>query len=158
MSDLRCRISFWGATPCCLNHHGIPSHSVDIWAEPFEQRAHPAGLQAGEQRWEIRFFCMSDPEKMAMAARHTEGQRTHEVCRPPQWVSDSLTVWIWVQHIFFFRPSKGLEEGVSALAELLIPHRWQWQRPQRGTAGVQISSNGPSGCQRGGLCATPPMK
>ena len=42
---------------------------------------------------------MADPEKMAMAARRAEGQRTHEVCRPPQWVSDSLTVWIWVQQV-----------------------------------------------------------
>ncbi len=53
-----------------------------------------------------------------MAARRAEGQWTHEVCRPPQWVSDSLTVWIWVQQVFFFWACRGLEEGVSALAAL----------------------------------------
>ncbi len=30
--------------------------------------------------------------------------------------------------------------------------------PRRGTVGVQISSNGQSGCTRGGLCATLPLK
>ncbi len=39
-----------------------------------------------------------------MAARCAEGQRTHEVCRPPQWVSDSLTVWVWVQQVVLFWP------------------------------------------------------
>ncbi len=63
---------------------------------------------------------------MAMAARHTEGQRTHEVCRPPQWVSDSLTVWIWVQQVALFWPYKGLDEEVSALAALLAPCKMWW--------------------------------
>ncbi len=61
-----------------------------------------------------------------MAARHAEGQKTHEVCWPPQWVSDSLTVWIWVQQIVFFWPCRGLEEGVSALAALLTPCKLWW--------------------------------
>ncbi len=158
MSDLRCRISFFRATPCGSNHPGTPSHALDIWTDRFEQGAHSVGVASGEQRWEILFFCKSCPEKMVMAARHTGGQWTHEVCRPPQCVSDSLTVWIWVRQVISFRKCKGLEEGVSALAELPTPHKRRWQRPQRGTGGVQISSNGLSGCKRGGLCATPPMK
>ena len=64
---------------------------------------------------------------MAMAARHAEGQKTHEVCWPPQWVSDSLTVWIWVQQVAFFRPCKGLDEGVSALAALPPPRKRWWR-------------------------------
>ena len=52
-----------------------------------------------------------------MAARHAERQWTHEVCRPPQWVSDSLTVWILVQRVLSFQPCKGLEEGVSAASD-----------------------------------------
>ncbi len=159
MSDLRC-MSFFRVTPCRSNHPGTPSHAVGIWVERFEQRAHPVGLASGEQRWEIWFFCKSYPEKMAMAARHTEGQWTPEVsrCRLPQRVSDSLPVLIWVRQVILFRPCKGLKEGVSALAELPTPRKRLWQRPQRGTWGLQISCNGFSGCKRGGLCATPPMK
>ncbi len=105
-------------TPCCPNHTWTPSHAVGIWTEPFEQYAHSLGLASGEQRQEIRFFCSSDPENMAMVARHAEGQRTHELCRPSPWVSDSLTLWIWVQQVVIFRLCRGLEEGVSALAAL----------------------------------------
>jgi hypothetical protein len=64
---------------------------------------------------------------MAIVARHAEGQWTNEVCRPPQWVSDSLTVYIWVQQVVFFRPCKGLEEGVSALAALPTPRNLWWR-------------------------------
>jgi hypothetical protein len=53
---------------------------------------------------------------MAMAARHAEGLWIHDECRPPQWESDSLTVWIWVRQVFFSWPYKGMEEGDSSLA------------------------------------------
>ncbi len=163
MSDLRWRISFFRATPCGRNHPGTCQHTgrtyaASIRAERFEWRAHPVGLASGEQRWEIWFFCTSYPQKMAMAARHTEGQWTHEVCRPPLWVSNGLTVWIWARQVILFRSCKGLEEGVSALAELPTQHKRRWQRLRRGTGEVQIISNGLSGCKRGGLCATLPMK
>ncbi len=49
MSDLRYPMSFFTATPCCPNHPGTPSHALGIWAEPFEQYAHPLGLALGEQ-------------------------------------------------------------------------------------------------------------
>ncbi len=39
----------------------------------------------------------------------------------PQWISDSLPVWIWVQQVVLFRPCRGLEKGVSALAALQTP-------------------------------------
>ena len=139
MSDLRCHMSFFRATPCGSNHPGTPSHALDIWTDRFEQGAHSVGVASGEQRWEIWFFCKSYPEKMVMAARHTGGQCTHEVCRPPQWVSDSLTVWIWVRQVILFRPCKGLEKGVSALAELPTPRKRRWQRPQRGTGGCRFA-------------------
>jgi hypothetical protein len=70
-------LSLFRVTPCCHNHPWTPSHAVGIWAVPFEQHEHPVGLVLGEQRWEIRFFCRSSPDKMAMVARHTEGQWTH---------------------------------------------------------------------------------
>jgi hypothetical protein len=102
---------------------------VSIWVEPFEQHRHPVGPSSSELGCEIRFFCKSDPEKMAMATRHAEGLWTHEVRRLPQWVSDSLTVWIWVQNDNFSLPCKGLEEGVSALALAMVPTpcKLQWQ-------------------------------
>ncbi len=81
--DVVCLVTVFRATPCGRNHPATPSCAVSIWAERFEQCAHPVGLASGEQR-EIWFFFKSYPEKMAMAARHTEGQWTHEVCRPPQ--------------------------------------------------------------------------
>ena len=56
---------------------------------------------------------------MAVATRLTEGLWTHEVCRPPQWVSESLTVWIWVQLDISSRPCKGLETARAAAAALL---------------------------------------
>jgi hypothetical protein len=121
MFDLLYRMSFFTATPCCPNHPVTQSHAVGIWAEPLDLCAHPVGLTSGEQRWEIRFFCSSDPEKMAMAARHAEGQRTYEVCRPQQWVPYSLTAWIWVQLVLFFRPCKGLEKGFQHL-QRFRPH------------------------------------
>jgi hypothetical protein len=46
----------------------------------------------GKQSWEILFSSSSNPEKMAIAACHAESQWTSEVCRPPQLVSDGLTV------------------------------------------------------------------
>ncbi len=92
MSDLRYRMSFFTATGCCPNHPGTPSHAVGILAEPFDLWAHPVGLASGKQNGEIWFSCSSNPEKMAIAARHAEGQWTNEVCRPPHRVSNSLTV------------------------------------------------------------------
>jgi hypothetical protein len=46
-----------------------------------------------------------------MTTHHTEVLWTHEVCRPPQRVSESLTVWIcqWVEQDSFPQPCKGLE-------------------------------------------------
>ncbi len=58
-----------------------------------------------------------------MTACSAEGQRTHEVCRPPKWVSDSLTQ----AHCTDLRAT-GLEEGiqVSALAALPTPCKQWW--------------------------------
>jgi hypothetical protein len=46
MSDLRYRMFFFRATPCCHgpNHQGTNSHAVGIWADPFDQCSHPGGL------------------------------------------------------------------------------------------------------------------
>jgi hypothetical protein len=127
MSDLRYRMSFFTATPCCPNHPGTPSHAVGVWAKPFDLCAHTVGLASGKQSWEILFSCSSNPEKVAIAARHAEGQWTNEVCRPPQWVSDSLTVWIWVQQVIYLWPCKGLEEGLLALAALQTQRKRWWR-------------------------------
>jgi hypothetical protein len=111
MSDLQYRMSFFRATPRCPNHPGTPSHAVGIWAKPFELCERLLGLVSGEQAWEILFFCSSCPEKMAMAAHHADGQWTQEMCRPPQWVSDSLIVWIWVQRVLLFLAMQGSGGG-----------------------------------------------
>jgi hypothetical protein len=112
-------------------------YTPGIWAEPFDLWAHPVGLASGLASapshalgiWAVTvcasfrpsigqakvgntvFPAVQNPEKMAIAARHAEGQWTHEVCRPQQWISDNLTVRIWVQLFLLFQPCMGLEEG-----------------------------------------------
>jgi hypothetical protein len=43
-----------------------------------------------------------------MATCYTEDLWTHEVRRPPQWISESLTVWFWVQQDINSRQCKVL--------------------------------------------------
>ncbi len=126
----------------------------------FEQFAQPVGLASGEQRWEIWFFCKSHPKKMAMAARHTAGQWTHEVCRPHQWVSDSLTHCMDMGATgHFISAMQGTGGGFSTCrASDPDPTQTAVAETSKRHRGVLISSNGLSGCKRGGLCATPPMK
>ncbi len=81
-----------------------------LWAYG-SNSTHPVGLASGEQRWETLFSCRSNPEKKAMATHHTEGQWTREVSRLPQWVSESLTVWIGMQQAIFFPAMQVTGEG-----------------------------------------------
>jgi hypothetical protein len=85
-------------------------------------------LALGEQRWETWFFCKSYPDKMAMATRHTGGLCTHEVHKSPQWVSESLTLWIWVQQDTLPDHARGRGcEAVPALVAAPTPCQLRWQ-------------------------------
>jgi hypothetical protein len=141
MSDLRCRTSYFRATPSCSKHPRIPTKVVGIWTEPFEQRVHPIGLVSSKTGCKIRFSCKSYPEKMAMATRHPEALWAPQT---PLMGSESFTVWIWVPQDKFPRPCKGLKEGDSALATVPTPCKLGRQRPpsQIGSMGVQICTNG----------------
>ncbi len=139
MSDQLYHMSFFRTTPCCPNHPGTPSCAVGIWTERsrtfwtvcVSHRPCIGRAKVGIH-WEIRIFCSSYPEKMAMAARHAERQWTLEVCRPLQWVSDSLNAWIWVQLVLFFGHARGWRKGfqhrdLQRFLEVPTPRKRQWR-------------------------------
>ncbi len=84
---------FSGHWPTVLGPHSIS------WAYGSNLSNSPHILWDWRLWCEILVFTKSDPKRMAMATRQTEGLWTHEVGRPPQWVwvSENLPAWIWVQ-------------------------------------------------------------
>jgi hypothetical protein len=142
MLDLRYRMSFFRATPCCPNHPGTPLPCCGHMGRTFWRVCASLRPRIGREKVGntvfLQFQSWTIGHGRSPCWRPMDPWSTH--CgRPPQWVCASLILWFWVQRVLFFGPFKGLEEGISAFAALSTLRKQRWRDLEEALWGCRLA-------------------